>query len=223
MSEHATVEQNKLVSWNRKESEPVEMSERSNFELCVVYRERRQPRKYPSLSSSKWNFRHCPNEVTVTDENSHLIASRHFHFQSIISASLKERACEPDIHFLQILNESRVEESIKVGLFVSEPKIRVVTGNAVEMNLRNCSELSDEVLGEKLSTFVDLLETDKLQFIRLVRIDAFAINNISEKEHKYAVYFQVRCYLGGLFGDSLKARSCFAGVPSGSPPAVVKI
>jgi hypothetical protein len=79
------------------------------------------------------------------------------------------------------------------------------------------------VLGEKLSTFVDLFEPDKFQLIRLVRIDAFAINDVSEKEHKYSVRLDVSCYLGGLSGDSLKASCCFARVPSGSSPAVVKV
>jgi hypothetical protein len=223
MSEHATVEQDKFVAWNRKESEPMKMPERRDLELHVVYCVGGKPRKNFPLRSSKRKFCRCPDEVTVTDENSHLIASSHFHLQRVVPVSLKERAREPDIHFPQELDESCVEESIKVGLLVSEPQVCVVSRNAIKMDLRNCSERSDEVLCEKLSTFIDLLEPDKFQFIRLVRIDAFAINDVSKKEHEYSVRLDVSCYLGGLFGDSLKASCCFAGVPSGSSPAVVKV
>jgi hypothetical protein len=223
MSEHATVEQDKLVARNSKESESMEMPECRNFESCVVHCVSGQPRKYSPLRASKRKFCRCSDEVTVTDENSHLIASRHFHFQRVVPISLKERAREPDIHFPQELDESCVEESIKVSLLVRKTQVCVVTGNAVQMDLSNCSERSDKVLGEKLSTFVDLFEPDKFQLIRLVRIDAFAINDVSEKEHKYSVRLDVSCYLGGLSGDSLKASCCFARVPSGSSPAVVKV
>jgi hypothetical protein len=161
--------------------------------------------------------------MTVTDKNSHLIASRHFHFQSIVSASLKERTREPNIHFPQELNESGVKESIKVGLLICKTQVCVVTGNAIEVNLRDCSERSDKVLGEKLSTFVNLLETDKFEFIRLVRIDTLTINDVSEKEHEYPINFEICRYLGSLFSYSLKASCCFAGVPSGSSPAVVEV
>jgi hypothetical protein len=223
MSEHATVEQNKFVAGNSKEGESKEMPERCNFESCVVHCVGGQPRKHFPLRASKRKFCRCPDEVTVTDENSHLIASRHFNFQSIISASLKERAREPDIHFPQKLNESRIKEGVKVGLFVSESQVRVIPGNTIEVNLCDRSERSDEVLCEKLSAFIDLLETDKFEFIRLVGIDAFTVKDVSEKEHEYPINFEIRRYLGGLFGYSLKASCCFAGVPSGSAPAVVEV
>jgi hypothetical protein len=161
--------------------------------------------------------------VTVTDKDSNLIADCHFHFQSIAFTSLKEGACEPDILFFQELDKRRVEESVKVGLFVRKPQVGVISRNTIKMDLRDCGKRSDKVLGEKLSTFVDLFEPNKFQLIRLVRIDAFAINDVSEKEHEYSVCLDVSCYLGDLFGDSLKASCCFAGVPSGSSPAVVKV
>jgi hypothetical protein len=223
MSEHATVEQDKFVARNCEESESMEMPERCDFKSCVVHCVSGQPRKYSPLRASKGKFCRCSDEVTVTDENSHLIASRHFHFQRVVPIPLKERAREPDIHLPQELDESRVEESIKVSLLVRKSQVCVVTGNAVEMDLRNCSQRSDEVLGEKLSTFVDLFKSHQFKLVRLVRIDALTINDVSEKEHKYPIYLEICRYLGGLFGDSLKARSCFAGVPSGSSPAVVKI
>jgi hypothetical protein len=152
-----------------------------------------------------------------------LIADCHFHFQRVISASLKERAGEPDISFFQELDKCRVEEGIKVGLLVCKTQVGVISRNAIEVDLCDCGKRSDKVLGEKLSTFVDLFEPDKFQLIRLVRIDAFAINDVSKKEYEYPIYLEIGCYFGCLFGDSLKARSCFAGVPSGSSPAVVKI
>jgi hypothetical protein len=161
--------------------------------------------------------------VTVTDKDSNLIADCHFHFQRVVSASLKERAGEPDISFFQELDKCRVEEGIKVSLLVCKTQVGVISRNAIEVDLCDCGKRSDKVLGEKLSTFVDLFEPDKFQLIRLVRIDALAVNNVSEKEHKYSIYLEIRRYLRGLFGYSLKASCCFAGVPSGSSPAVVKV
>jgi hypothetical protein len=130
MSEHATVEQDKLVARNSKESEPVKMPECCNLELHVVCCVCRKPRQNPSLRSSKRNFCHCPDKVTVTDKDSNLIADCHFHFQRVVSASLKERAGEPDISFFQELDKCRVEEGIKVSLLVCKTQVGVIKCSA---------------------------------------------------------------------------------------------
>jgi len=159
MGEHATVEQDVFTTGDSEKREPVEIGECCQLELDTCLSVRSEPRKNSPLRACEWNIDYRPEEVSMTNENFQLTASRHFDLQSVIFPTLEKGTIESHVRFTQELNEGSVEESIKVGFLVSESKVRMVARDTIKMNLSYSCYRSDEVFSEKTSAIIDLFET----------------------------------------------------------------
>lgn len=222
MFEHATVQQNPFILCNRVEAEFVEVAKRRYGKpLLVSY----QPVENFPCNGNHWNAIVAPEKVTMTYEDANLPTHGKFYFDGIIFFTLPERSGNSILQVVlsNELLQHGIEERVEVSSSICHPDVGMITIDSVHAKSKFFYQRSYEIVKEELSASGDLLESNKLQLVWLLKINAFAIHDVAEKEKVNILAGKCGGNFLNLLCNSSEGGFCPFDTPSCSAPTVMKI